>query len=186
VYLRLLIWYNYQMSDNALSADNQQERLPKLTPDYVVGLVDGEGYFSVSVSQDLSKTYKSLRVRLVFGVKLKESDGKILYKLQKFFKCGTVWKKVDERPTFSDCLEYQVRNYQDIKTRIIPFFQKHLLLFESKRMAFGRFVDIASRFEKKDHLTDQGFKEMKTLARQMHGRILRDYMPISAKKRMKI
>ena len=174
------------MSDKALSADNQQERLPKLTSDYVVGLVDGEGYFSVSVSRDLSKNYKSLRVRLVFGVKLKESDGKILHRLQKFFKCGTVWKKVDERPTFSDCLEYQVRNYQDIKTKIIPFFQKNQLLFESKRLAFGRFVDIASRFEKKAHLTDQGFEEMKTLAKQMHGRILRDYTPISAKRRMKI
>ena len=170
------------MSDKALSADNQQERLPKLTPDYVVGLVDGEGYFSVSVSQDLSKTYKSLRVRLVFGVKLKESDGQILYSLKKFFSCGTIWKKVDERPTFSDCLEYQVRDYQDIKTKIIPFFQKHPLLFKSKRMAFARFVDIAQRFEAKQHLTEKGFEEMKTLAKAVHGRILRDYMPIPSTK----
>ena len=174
------------MSNKALSADNQQERLPKLTPDYVVGLVDGEGYFSVSVSRDLSKTYKSLRVKLVFGVKLKESDGQILYSLRKFFSCGTIWKKVDERPTFSDCLEYQVRNYQDIKTKIIPFFQNHPLLFKSKRVAFKRFVDIAQRFEAKKHLTDKGFEEMRTLAKAVHSRILRDYMPISAQKRMKI
>ncbi len=174
------------MSENALSADNQQERLPKLKPDYVVGLVDGEGYFSVSVSRDLSKNYKSLRVRLVFGVKLKESDGQILHRLKKFFSCGTLWKKVDERPTFSDCLEYQVRNYEDIKTKIIPFFQKHPLLFESKRLAFERFMEIAKRFERQDHLTDKGFEEMRRLARAMHGRIPRDYTPISAAKRMKI
>ena len=166
-----------------MSADNQQERLPKLTPDYVVGLVDGEGYFSVSVSRDLSKNYKSLRVRLVFGVKLKESDGQILYRLKKFFSCGTIWKKVDERPTFSDCLEYQVRNYEDIKTKIIPFFQKHSLLFESKREAFERFVEIASRFESKAHLTDDGFEEIRKLARAMHGRIPRDYTPISRRSR---
>ena len=166
------------MSEKALSADNQQERLPKLTPDYVVGLVDGEGYFSVSVSRDLSKTYKSLRVRLVFGVKLKESDGQILYRLKRFFTCGTIWKKVDERPTFSNCLEYQVRNYQDIKTKIIPFFQEHPLLFESKRSAFERFVDIAKRFEARKHLSERGFEEMKELAKAMHGRIPRDYTPI--------
>ena len=174
------------MSENALSADNQQERLPELTPDYVVGLVDGEGYFSVSVSRDLSKTYKSLRVRLMFGVKLKESDGQILYSLKKFFSCGSLWKKVDERPTFSDCLEYQVKNFADIKTKIIPFFQKHPLLFESKRKAFERFVEIASRFESKTHLTDEGFEEIRKLARAMHGRIPRDYTPISVVKRMMI
>ena len=169
-----------------MSAGNQQERLLKLTPDYVVGLVDGEGYFSVSVSRDLSKTYKSLRVRLVFGVKLKESDGQILFSVKKFFSCGSIWKKIDERPTFSNCLEYQVRDYKDIKTKIIPFFQKHPLLFESKRFAFERFVDIAKRFEARTHLTDKGFEEMKKLARTMHGRIPRDYMPISAERRMKI
>ena len=169
-----------------MSAGNQQERLPKLTPDYVVGIVDGEGYFSVSVSQDLSKTYKSLRVRLMFGVKLKEDDGLILYKLRDFFGCGIVYKKIDERPTFSNCLEYQVKSYQDIKTKIIPFFQKHPLLFKSKKFAFERFVDIAKRFEAQTHLTDKGFEEMKELAKAMHGRILRDYTPISAKKRMKI
>ena len=169
-----------------MSADNQQERLPKLTPDYVVGLVDGEGYFSVSVSRDLSKNYKSLRVRLVFGLDLKENDGQILYRLRDFFNCGSLSQKVDNRPTFSNQIRYQVRNYADIKTKIIPFFQKHPLLFESKRMAFARFVDIAQRFEAKQHLTDQGFVEMKTWAKAVHGRILRDYTPISADKRMKI
>ena len=168
------------MSDNALSAGNQQERLLKLTPDYVVGLVDGEGYFSVSVSRDLSKTYKSLRVRLVFGVKLKESDGQILFSVKKFFSCGSIWRKIDERPTFSNCLEYQVRDYKDIEAKIIPFFQKHPLLFESKRFAFERFVDIAKRFKARTHLTDQGFEEMKKLAKAMHGRIPRDYTPVSS------
>ena len=170
------------MSDKASSADNQQERLPELTPDYVVGVIDGEGYFSVSAGQDFSKTYKSLRVRLVFGVKLKESDGQILYALQNFFGCGFIYRKVDERPTFSNCLEYQVRNYEDIKTKIIPFFQKYPLRFKSKRFTFERFKEIAIHFEAKDHLNDSGFLRMKALAKQLHGRILRDYTPIPAEK----
>ncbi len=174
------------MSENALSADNQQERLPKLTSDYIRGLVDGEGYFSVSVSQDLSKTYKSLRVRLVFGVDLKESDGQILYRVRDFFNCGNLSTRIDNRPSFSNLIRYQVKDYTDIKTKIIPFFRKHPLLLESKRVAFERFVDIAQRFEAKQHLTDKGFDEIKMLAKAVHGRILRDYMPISAKKRMKI
>src|SRR3989338_6271916 len=98
------------MSDNALSAGNQQERLPKLKPDYVVGLVDGEGYFSVSVSRDLSKNYKSLRVRIVFGVDLKEDDGQILNRLRDFFNWGNLSRKIDNRPIFSNKVRYQVKN----------------------------------------------------------------------------
>jgi len=157
------------MSENATSADNQQERLPTLTPDYVVGLIDGEGYFSVTVSQDMSKTYKSLRMRLVFGVKLKEEDGEILYRLKEFFNCGHIHSRRDNRPTFSDCLEYQVRNYQDIKAIIVPFFKKHELLFKSKRASFERFVELAQCFETKEHLTERGFRRMKILAKQVHG-----------------
>jgi len=174
------------VSEKALSADNQQERLPKLTPDYVVGLVDGEGYFSVSVSRDLSKNYKSLRVRLVFGVDVKEDDGQILYKLRDFFDCGNLSKKIDNRPSFSNQVRYQVRNYADIKTKIIPFFQEHPLLFRSKRSAFEKFVDLAQRFEAKQHLTDEGFEEVRVLARAMHGRIPRDYTPISSRNFKKI
>ena len=156
------------MSDNASSAGNQQERLVEFTPDYIVGLVDGEGYFSVIVSRDLSKNYKSLRMRFVFGVKLKESDGEILHHLQQFFNCGVVRHRIDDRPTFSNCLEYQVRKYEDIKTIIIPFFQKHPLRFKSKKHAFARFVELAACFEAREHLSDQGFERMKVLARGVH------------------
>ncbi|MDE1919763.1 MAG: LAGLIDADG family homing endonuclease [Patescibacteria group bacterium] len=156
------------MSDNASSAGNQQERLVEFTPDYVVGLIDGEGYFSVTVSRDFSKTYKSLRMRLIFGVKLKEDDGEILHRLKQFFNCGSLHRRIDERPTFSNCLEYQVRRYEDIKTTIIPFFRKHPLLFKSKRHAFERFVELAACFEAGEHLSDQGFEKMKVLAREVH------------------
>ena len=48
------------MSDKVSSAENQQGRLKeKLSPDYIVGLVDGEGYFSVTACIEHYKTYSA-------------------------------------------------------------------------------------------------------------------------------
>ena len=168
VYLKLLVWYNYQMSENALSAENQQERLSKLSTDYVVALVDGEGYFSVSAIIDKSKNYTSRRIRLVFGVDLRKVDGEILFRLQKTLGCGNMSLKNEKRPNFSDCLRYQVRDYEDIKSIIIPYFQKYKLQMKTKRLAFEKFCDIARLFEEKVHLTDKGFLKVQNLARIMH------------------
>lgn len=156
------------MSKKAISAENQQERLLDLSPDYIVGLVDGEGYFSVSVGIDRSKSYKSLRVRMVFGIKLREKDGKILERVKRFFGCGHINKVIDERPTFSNCLEYQVRNFQDIQSKIIPLFTRNTLQIESKRKSFERFCEIADLFQKKIHLEYNGFRQIKNLAKQVH------------------
>lgn len=156
------------MSENAVGADNQQERLPKLSPDYIVGLVDGEGYFSVTARIDRTKPYESLRVQMVFGIKLREKDGKILERVRKFFECGYINRVVDERPTFSNCLEYQVRNSKDIRTIIIPFFSTYPLQIESKRKSFERFREIVAMFDKKIHLEKDGFEKIRILAKQLH------------------
>ena len=156
------------MSKNVLSAENQQERLQKLSTDYVVALVDGEGYFSVSAIIDKSKNYISRRIRLVFGVDLREVDGEILLRLQKTLGCGKITLKSEKRPNFSDCLQYQVRNYEDIKKIIIPFFLKNKLQMKTKKCAFEKFCYIAKLFEEKVHFTDKGFLEVQNLAYKMH------------------
>src|SRR3989344_426108 len=86
------------MSEKVTSADNQQGRLSeKLTPDYIVGIVDGEGYFSVSAIVDRSQGYDNYNVRLVFGIKLNAEDGEILHIIRNYFGCGTVRFRKDER-----------------------------------------------------------------------------------------
>ena len=156
------------MRDNASSAGNQQERLSVLPPEYIVGLVDGEGYFSITTRIDSSKPYRSFRVQMVFGIKLKEGDGGILYDLQRTFGCGIIRKRVDDRPTFSDCLEYQVRDFEAIKKVIIPFFKQYSLRIGSKQRSFEKFVEIADLFEKGLHLQARGFQRVKMLAKRLH------------------
>ncbi len=153
--------------ENVRGADNQQERLP-LSPDYVVGLIDGEGYFSVSASIDTSKNYVSRRVRVIFGVKIKEADGEILERLRYTLGCGDIFFRKDIRPKFSNCFEYQVRKYEDIRSIVIPFFKKYRLQMKSKRESFERFCEIAELFEQKLHLSERGFTRVRELARAVH------------------
>ncbi len=157
------------MSNKAKNAENQQERLNvKLTPDYVVGLADGEGYFSVSTTIDRSQGWNCHNVKMVFGIKLNSDDGKILYNLMDWLGCGKVKFRKDKRVNFCDCLEFQVRDLKSLTEIIIPFFQKHPLRLPKKKKTFEKFIEIARMKKAKEHIGHRGFLRAKYLARQLH------------------
>ena len=157
------------MSNKAKNADNQQGRLNvKLTPDYVVGLVDGEGYFSVSAVIDRSAGWNCHNVRMVFGIDLNVIDGRILYDLKDWFGCGNISLKKEKREKFSDQFRFQVRDMKSILEIIIPFFQKHQLKLPKKVKTFEKFVEIAKMKERKEHIGHKGFLKARRLARQLH------------------
>lgn len=72
----------------------------QLTPDYIVGLVDGEGSFTVYIRnpEDSRERVRRVRAEAKFYVKLIEKDKEVLYRLREFFGCGNIyvserWKK---------------------------------------------------------------------------------------------
>ena len=69
-------------------------------PDYVVGLVDGEGSFTAFIrNPDKSeKVKRRVYVEPRFYVKLIEKDKDILYQLKEFLGCGSVYFQRDVRP----------------------------------------------------------------------------------------
>lgn len=157
------------MSENVIGAENQQGRLSvNLTPDYIVGLVDGEGYFSVSAFVDKSKGWNSHNVRMVFGIQLNVEDGQILYDVRDFFGCGKVWFRKSRKENWSDCLELQIKDLKSLSEIIIPFFEKHPLKFPKKLKAFDKFVEIARMKLAKEHIGEIGFSKVKELSHQLH------------------
>ena len=76
-----------------------------LTPDYIVGLVDGEGSFTIYVRDPQSKKEVKRRVRVEprFYLKLVEKDKEILYSLREYFKCGNVYYQPDKRDNHQNC-----------------------------------------------------------------------------------
>ena len=142
----------------------------KLTPDYIVGLVDGEGSFTVYV-RDPSRTKTAARRVVVepkFYVKLVERDKDILFALKAFFGCGSVYFQKDTRPNHQQCYRYEVYRWDDLSNVIIPFFKKHSLRFVTKKNDFVVFCQMMRLLNKKAHLTDTGVQQLLMLKQRMH------------------
>src|ERR1044071_1164493 len=75
-------------SDNPAGADNQQER-PGISAEWIVGFVDGEGCFGVSVVRN-STCRLGWQAQPEFSVSQGERSASVLAELRSFFECGTV------------------------------------------------------------------------------------------------
>jgi len=141
-----------------------------LKPDYIVGLVDGEGSFTVYIRNvDVDKkAVRRVTVEPKFYIKLIEGDKDILYALKEFFGCGSVYFQKDTRPNHQNCYRYEVYNRNDLLTVIIPFFQKHKLKFNSKRKDFEIFCLLMEMIKDGHHHSRAGLKEMFAIKQTMH------------------
>ncbi|MDP2704471.1 MAG: LAGLIDADG family homing endonuclease [bacterium] len=144
--------------------------MKNLSPEYVVGLVDGEGSFTVYVrNPDIQKKVaRRVVVEPKFYIKLIERDKEILLALQRFFGCGSVYFQKDTRPNHQHCYRYEVFRWEELQTTIIPFFKQHTLKFASKRSDFEMFCLIMDLLSKKVHRTDRGLRKLFQLKQQMH------------------
>ncbi len=140
------------------------------TPEYIVGLVDGEGSFTAYVRNLAESMEKVRRVRIEprFYIKLIEKDKSVLDELKRFFNCGNVYFQKDNRKNHQHCYRYEVSNRKDLNEIIIPFFRKHVLCFPSKRTDFELFCEIMESINRGEHLTDDGLQSLYALKQRMH------------------
>ena len=144
--------------------------MQNLNPDYIVGLVDGEGSFTVYVRNidSLHNVKRRVVVEPKFYLKLIEKDKAILYRLQQFFGCGSVYFQKDTRPNHQNCYRYEVYKRDDLMNTIIPFFKKYSLKLASKQHDFEIFCDMMEMISVKEHLTDSGLRSLFKLKQLMH------------------
>ena len=105
-----------------------------LTPDYIVGLTEGEGCFLVSLRKDN-------RIDLRFFIAQAIGNKSLLEEVQKFFGVGSVYQKSNvsgKLPAYA----FEVAKRDDIYKVIIPFFRKYKLR-GYKSMSFTTFAEIA-------------------------------------------
>lgn len=133
----------------------------KLNPNYVVGLVDGEGCFSVTFNRH--KDNRLLEVRLIFEIELREDDLEILQRTKEIFGCGNIYHlKYERYQKWRPHYKYKVSSLKDITTKIIPFFTKYPLQAK-KKYSFALFSKVAELMLQKRHLTTNGINEIKIL-----------------------
>ena len=131
-----------------------------LSADYIIGLVDGEGSFSVRIP---NKNRRS-KIELTFSLKLRHQDREILEELQKFFECGNIYIQRDKRENHSLCYRFEVHNKKDIIEKIIPFFEKNPPKIQSRKRDFLLFKEIIELSQ----LTNLDIEKINFLKQQMH------------------
>ncbi len=144
--------------------------MKKLTPEYVIGLVDGEGSFTVYVrNPDVrGSAVRRVVVEPKFYLKLIERDKEVLFALKEFFECGSVYFQKDTRPNHQQCYRFEVYRWRDLNNIIIPFFKKHPLRVPSKKFDFEIFVEMMRLLTTNTHRTEAGLRKLFKLKQQMH------------------
>lgn len=132
-----------------------------LNPNYIVGLVDGEGCFCVSINKRKDKS--KLEVQLLFEIELRADDKEILERVKETLGCGNIYYLDYERyKKWKPHYKYKVSNLVDISTKIIPFFTKYPLQAK-KKYSFMLFCEVCDLMLKKQHLTADGVERIKRL-----------------------
>ncbi len=131
----------------------------ELSPDWVVGFVDGEGCFHVSINSH-PETQIGYQVLPEFVVVQHQRNVQVLYALKGFFKCGVVRKNNGDRWC------YRVRKLNCLK-EICSFFERHPLKTK-KNVERIRFCRIVSYMLEGRHLRLDGLMEILDIALQMN------------------
>jgi hypothetical protein len=175
------------MSDNLMSAGNQQERLINIG--WVTGFVDGEGCFSIGfVRQPDRPSRKGYRTGyqvshnfvVVQGAKSKNT----LEELREFFGVGKVYinRRYDNHK--EHLYRYNVYDRNDLLRVIIPFFRTYPMR-TAKQNDFNKFAQCVEWMQMGYHLSKEGILEIAKLVQTMNHQkprqslinILRDYTP---------
>ena len=153
-------------SDNPTSGDNQQETLVprlELDPMWVVGFVDGEGCFSVSIHRNLHvrRTF-GWQIQAAFQVYQHERHRVVLEAMAQFFRLG----RIRPKGPASRVLTYSVWAASDLEEVIVPFFEQNPLVV--KKDDFCKFAWIVRSMRQKEHLTTEGFERIARMAFSMN------------------
>ena len=103
--------------------------------------------------------------------------------LARFFGCGKIFRNRRRDNHREDLLRYNVYRFEDLRTRIVPFFTENPLR-TSKSLNFEKFARIIALMELRRHLSVPGIIEIAEIQQTMNHRkpsevlrILRDHTP---------
>lgn len=153
-------------SDNATGGDNQQETAlsrQEIDASWIVGFVDGEGCFSVSVHRNpFIRRTPGWQLAAAFQVYQHEDHRSVLEELAGFFGCGVIRSKGPN----SRVLTYSVHHLRELDEKVNPFFELHPLRVKDRDFAI--FAEIVKAMRRKEHLEPAGFERLVTLAYGMN------------------
>ena len=150
-------------SENPSGADNQQETSTTLDALWIVGFVDGEGCFCVSIHRNPHvRQTRGWQLHPTFQVYQHNRHRAVLEELQMTFGCGSIRAKGPN----SSVSTYAVDSLRELEQKVIPFFERHPL--RVKGPDFEAFASIVRAMLRKEHLTSEGFERLVRVAYGMN------------------
>ena len=131
-----------------------------LNPHWIVGFIDGEGCFHVSVAKN-STMKLGYQVSLEFSITQHIRDRELMNKLVDFFGCGYV---INDTPMK---LQYRIRDRKDLSEKLFPFLDQYSLM-TTKSLDYLEFKRVHSMLESKLHLTPKGLDEIRMIQAGMN------------------
>jgi len=140
----------------------KQSVTPTLFHNYVVGFIDAEGCFNISISKH-PKTTTGYTVQLKIHITQHTKSVTLLHEIKNFFGCGTkvIHNKSEDR------IRFQITALNQIKQELIPFLDRYPLL-TSKYLNYLDFKVAVEILSNKEHLTLEGLERLKALAENMN------------------
>lgn len=146
----------------------RQRNKPKiLSPDYLVGLTDGEGCFYINIRYEIKNRTKRSLVEHHFYIKLRGDCLPLLKKVKKAFGCGAIYLQKDKRSNHSECYRFEINSRRDVQNILIPFFDQHPLQGLKKKdyLLFRQAVEMVKQ---KEYLTPMGMSKFEALKKKMN------------------
>ena len=155
------------LTENVLSADYQQERVPKNKDNlcyYLSGFADGEGSFCVPIRKHPTLASGWI-ISPLFEVFQHKDNPEVVHLFRQLFGCGFISFKSGS----PNVMVYMVASLKDHLETVIPFFENYPIIGE-KYMEFIRFREIVKMLANREHKKTSGFKKIVQIAYSMNQR----------------
>ena len=143
----------------------EQIQRDPLNPHYVVGFIDGEGSFSISIGKH--KTLKrGYEVRPEFEIEIRKDDQEILERILITIGAGRIYDLSYERYGWYPHAKYKITSIWDMKEYLFPFLDQYPPQAK-KGKSYKLFREIVLMVCDKQHLTDEGFEKIVQLRAEL-------------------
>lgn len=138
----------------------------KISDDYLIGFVEGEGMFYVGVVPARGTSRNKSGWQIIYFLKVSQNPkGKIVLDyFKKRLGCGYLKANANSNSR-DNTLAYVVRDLPSIRDKIIPFFDNKLIVKKNDFIKFKKVIELVSE---KKHLTKQGLVKIIDLAYSMN------------------
>jgi hypothetical protein len=140
--------------------NNENKLIIKLDSNFITGLTESEGSFSVSVYKDNRAKFKR-NVALRYKITMLKNEIELLKMVESFFGCGVLSQNED------GTVDFAIRDYYSIKNILIPHFLKCPLM-GTKHLDFMSFKGAFDIINNKEHLMEEGLNKIYKISKTMN------------------